>query len=320
MSTSTFDVGGCGTSSGSHAAVSAEHRHQATSAPPRVRRLTPGPRCARARRRLTGSVGPAPYAGHQRATVHAPQAGLVAWQTRRPCQMRWWLSMVQSRLGNSAPTSCSALTGSVWVVQPKRRASRPKWVSTVMPGMPKALPSTTLAVLRPTPGSVDEVLEAGRYLAAVPLDQRGAELEQGLGLGAEEAERADDLLEVVALGPGHRGGVGVGGEQRGADGVDPLVGGLGAQHGDDEELEGVVEVELAPGVGIGLGQHAVDPAGPADQGGAGLAGGRGLRGRDGGWRDLAGHLLRHAVSLRRRTDATIGSTVGLWLPVTQATG
>ena len=29
-----------------------------------------------------------------------------------------------------------------------------KWVSTVMPGTPNALPSTTLAVLRPTPASV----------------------------------------------------------------------------------------------------------------------------------------------------------------------
>ena len=56
--------------------------------------------------------------------------------------------------GNSEPTSASTLTGSVLVVQPNRRASRPKCVSTVMPGMPNALPSTTLAVLRPTPGSV----------------------------------------------------------------------------------------------------------------------------------------------------------------------
>ena len=40
------------------------------------------------------------------------------------------------------------------MVQPNLRASRPKCVSTVMPGMPKALPSTTFAVLRPTPGRV----------------------------------------------------------------------------------------------------------------------------------------------------------------------
>ncbi len=109
-----------------------------------------------------------------------------AWQTRRPCQIRWWLSIVQSRFGKSAPTACSALTGSVSLVQPKRRASRPKWVSTVMPGMPKALPSTTLAVLRPTPGSLTRSSRRGGTSPPWSLDQRCAELEQRLGLGAEE--------------------------------------------------------------------------------------------------------------------------------------
>ena len=62
--------------------------------------------------------------------------------------------MVQSFGSNNSATSDSIRTGSSESVQPKRLASRPKWVSTVMPGMPKALPSTTLAVFRPTPGSV----------------------------------------------------------------------------------------------------------------------------------------------------------------------
>ena len=151
--------GGSGRSSGSQAVMAAAATRSTASAA--TRRFTRGPRSSRAWPRLTGSVGPAPYAGHHLATVHAPQAGLVAWQTRRPCQIRWWLSMVQSRLGNSAPTSCSAFTGSVWVVQPNRRASRPKWVSTVMPGRPKALPRTTFAVLRPTPGRSTRSLRRG---------------------------------------------------------------------------------------------------------------------------------------------------------------
>ena len=54
----------------------------------------------------------------------------------------------------SVATAASTFSGSVLVVQPNRRASRPKWVSTVMPGMPKAFPSTTFAVFRPTPGRV----------------------------------------------------------------------------------------------------------------------------------------------------------------------
>ena len=162
------------------------------------------------------------------------------------------MSIVQSRLGNSAPTACSALTGSVWAVQPKRRASRPKCVSTVMPGMPKALPRTTLAVLRPTPGRVDEVVEPGRNLAAVALDERGTELEQGSVLARKKPSGPMICSRLLAVGAGHRRGVGVGREQRRADGVDPLVGGLGAEHGDHEQLEGIVEVELAPGVGVGL--------------------------------------------------------------------
>src|SRR5579859_5660927 len=103
---------------------------------------------------ITGSVGPSPYDGHRRASPHAPQAGRRAWQTRRPCQIIRCERSVQPLRGMSAATSASTLTGSVSVVQPKRRASRPKCVSTVMPGMPNALPSTTLAVLRPTPGRV----------------------------------------------------------------------------------------------------------------------------------------------------------------------
>ena len=66
--------------------------------------------------------------------------------------------MVQSRFGNSSPTSASTFTGSSCSVQPKRRDSRPKWVSTVMPGTSKALPRMTLAVLRPMPGSVTRSL------------------------------------------------------------------------------------------------------------------------------------------------------------------
>ena len=49
-------------------------------------------------------------------------------------------------------------SGSEAAVQPNRRANRLKWVSTVIPGIPKALPSTTFAVLRPTPGSVTRSL------------------------------------------------------------------------------------------------------------------------------------------------------------------
>ncbi len=86
--------------------------------------------------------------------AQAPQAGLREWHTRRPWKTTRCESIVQSLLGKIAATSASTFSASSAVVQPKRRARRPKCVSTVIPGTPKALPSTTLAVLRPTPGSV----------------------------------------------------------------------------------------------------------------------------------------------------------------------
>src|SRR5262245_52336017 len=105
-----------------------------------------------------GSVGPRPYDGHSVAIGHAPQAGRREWQIRRPCQISRCDSIVHSDFGISDPTSCSTFTGSSELVQPKRRASRPKCVSTVIPGIPNAFPSTTFAVFRPTPGSVTRSL------------------------------------------------------------------------------------------------------------------------------------------------------------------
>ena len=169
---------------------------------------TPGrharPRSSPGWPRPRGSVGPSPYAGHQRATGQAPQAGLRAWQTRRPCQIRWWLSIVQSRLGNSAPTACSTLTGSVSSVQPKRRASRPKCVSTVSPGIAEGVAEHDVGGLAAHAGQGDEVLEPRRDLAVEALDERLRELEQRLGLGAEEAGRLDDRLDPLAVPAGHR--------------------------------------------------------------------------------------------------------------------
>ena len=55
---------------------------------------------------------------------------------------------------STAATANSTFTGSVSAVHCQRRTSRPKWVSTVIPGTPKALPRITLAVFRPIPGSV----------------------------------------------------------------------------------------------------------------------------------------------------------------------
>ena len=145
--------------------------------------------------------------------------------------------MVQSRRGNSAPTACSTLTGSVSSVQPNRRASRPKWVSTVMPGTSEGVAEHDVGGLAADAGQRDQVVEPARHLAVEALEQGGRELEQRVGLGPEEAGRLDQRLELGAVGGGHRGGVGIGREQRRPDRVDPAVGGLRGQHRDDQQLE-----------------------------------------------------------------------------------
>ena len=50
---------------------------------------------------------------------------------------------------------------------PVRLATRKMWVSTAIVGSPKAVLSTTLAVLRPTPGSASSASRVARHLAAV---------------------------------------------------------------------------------------------------------------------------------------------------------
>ena len=54
-------------------------------------------------RAVAGSVGPVPKDGQSAAIPHAPQAGLRAWQTRRPCQISRCDSIVHSDFGNRAP-------------------------------------------------------------------------------------------------------------------------------------------------------------------------------------------------------------------------
>src|SRR5438874_8641276 len=92
--------------------------------------------------------------GQKSFSTHSGHLGARATQTRRPCRIKRKLKPVHSGGGISFVTSASILTGSVLLVRPSRRVSRVTWVSTANPGMPKATPSTTLAVFRPTPGRV----------------------------------------------------------------------------------------------------------------------------------------------------------------------
>ena len=187
-------------------------------------------------------------------------------------------------------------------VQPNRRARRPRCVSTVMPGTPNALPSTTFAVLRPTPGSVTRSSSRPGTSPSYRSTEGLAEPDERGGLGAEEAGEPDELLDHVAVGRRRRRrrpGIG-----RTASGVTPLTRRsvrLRGQDRRDEQLERRGEVELAVRVGVGLGQHAVDPAGPPHERGAGLARGGLRRGQGGGGR--GGHGASRVRGGRPGPDA-----------------
>ena len=91
--------------------------------------------------------------GHNLAIGHAEHFGFRAEQVSRPKKMSCSEKSFQLLFGTIFIRSNSILTVSLFAVNPSRREILETWVSTTMPGVLKAAPSTTLAVLRPTPGS-----------------------------------------------------------------------------------------------------------------------------------------------------------------------
>ena len=122
--------------------------------------------------------------------------------------------------------------------RPVRFATRKMCVSTAIVGSPKAVLSTTLAVLRPTPGQCLERGPVPRHLAAVPVEQDPAGAEDVPCLGVEQADGPDVLLQPGLAErqdrrrrAGHR-------EQAGRRLVHADVRGLGGQDHGDEQFEG----------------------------------------------------------------------------------
>src|SRR3989449_6619881 len=92
--------------------------------------------------------------GHSRLMTHSSHFGRRAMHTRRPCRISVCENHVHLSRGTSAIKSRSIFTGSFSVVRPSSVVSRCTWVSTTIPSfLPNQVPSTTFAVLRPTPGS-----------------------------------------------------------------------------------------------------------------------------------------------------------------------
>ena len=136
--------------------------------------------------------------------------------------------------------------GSCRGARPVRLATRKMWVSTAMVGSPKAMFSTTLAVLRPTPGSASS---ASRSRGTSPpccsirmLRQR----DDVLRLGAEEADGLDVVAQPLLAERHIFAGVSATLEQRRGRLVDADIGRLGRQHHGDQQGEGVDVFELGP--------------------------------------------------------------------------
>ena len=88
------------------------------------------------------------------AKMQRMHAGRRAIHVARPCRINRRLNAPRSAAGTTAFSSCSTLTGSLSSVRPNRLLSRRTCVSTGSPGRSKATLRTTLAVFRPTPGTV----------------------------------------------------------------------------------------------------------------------------------------------------------------------
>ena len=118
--------------------------------------------------------------------------------------------------------------------------------------------STTLAVLRPTPGSVCRVSRSSRHLAAELLDQDARQRDHVLGLHVIEADGLDVVLEPALAELQHllrR----VGDLEQGLGRlVDGDVGRLRREHHRDQQGVGIDVVELAARIGIGLRQRGVE--------------------------------------------------------------
>ena len=133
-----------------------------------------------------------------------------------------------------------------------------------MPGTPNALPRTTKAVLRPTPGSVTR--SSSRPGTSPPKSSRSAAESPMSDFALARKKPVGRMISSSSSGTAAAmsSGGGVLREQRGRRLVHPQVGRLGGQDRGDEQLEGVAEVQLRVGVRIDLGELAVDPAGATD--------------------------------------------------------
>src|SRR6266508_2404486 len=94
-----------------------------------------------------------PVHGHKAFTGQRGQSGFRARQVFRPWMISRCVAWVHRARGMTSQSWSCTLSGSSARARPSRCETRNTCVSTARAGTPKAFPRTTLAVLRPTPGS-----------------------------------------------------------------------------------------------------------------------------------------------------------------------
>ena len=157
---------------------------------------------------------------------------------------------VQRSFGSAAHSCCSTTTGSSDSAMPMRFATRSTWRSTGRPGTPSACPSTTFAVLRPTPGSSTSAsMLAGTSPPCVATSACAMPMS---AFDFARKKPVEWICGSSCLGRRfrERARVGVALEQRRRDQVDARVGGLRRQDRRDEQLERRPVVQLGVGVRV----------------------------------------------------------------------
>jgi hypothetical protein len=135
----------------------------------------------------------------------------------------------------------------------------------------KRIAEDDIGCLASHPWQAPELIHGAGYLAAVIGHHGLGHADEALGLVAEEPGGFDDLFQLGRVGPGQLDRGGVAPEQGGSDQIDPRVGALGREDGGTEQLVGVLVVQRATGVRVGL-PEAGEDGGRADGGTAGLLG------------------------------------------------
>src|ERR1035437_6491572 len=153
--------------------------------------------------------------------------------------------------GSILQTSASILTGSFCRVRPSLALRRVTWVSTASPGKPKATPRTTLAVLRPTPGSVTRSSISGGTWSS----KRSTKALQQPMIDFVLARKNPVGWIMVSSSAGSGSAKGRAAGERldrgGGPRVPRCVGARGAEDGGNKELQRVVMDEGAFGLGMG---------------------------------------------------------------------